>query len=239
VCFGFDVLSFFVSAGLVLTLTIKREGPPAPASSVLSSLVQGFRFIFSHAAISFVMIAMASGMFAFRAFGALLSIYVRDILAMQSRTFGILNSLIGFGMIAGTQLVRRFSARSTPQHGDLRTRWDRHGGTCHGPLRTAGHNRRRHAGVGIFLLVYHNSIADTAAAGDAAGDAGRVMSSLMSLLAGAQVVAMVIAGPTAEVAGIRNVLQRRDAGGHRRHRLLEIARRPIYPAQSLNSNRLR
>ena len=34
---------------------------------------------------------------------------------------------------------------------------------------------------------------------------GRVMSSLMSLLAAAQVVAMVIAGPTAEVAGIRNL----------------------------------
>src|SRR5215471_10087721 len=87
VCFGFDILSFFVSAGLVMTLTIKREGPTAPATSVLGSLMQGLRFIFSHAAISFVMIAMAAGMFAVRCFGALLSVYVRDILRMESATF--------------------------------------------------------------------------------------------------------------------------------------------------------
>jgi MFS transporter, DHA3 family, macrolide efflux protein len=206
VCFGFDVLSFFVSAGLVLTLTIKREGPPAPASSVLSSLMQGFRFIFSHAAISFVMIAMASGMFAFRAFGALLSIYVRDILKMQSRTFGILNSLIGFGMIAGTQLVRRFSARSTPQHMVI--------------YGLAG------IGIAVFVTALFGLLGTTAAGMLALGFffsfiiipsqtllqqetppemLGRVMSSLMSLLAAAQVVAMVIAGPTAEVAGIRNL----------------------------------
>ena len=32
------------------------------------------------------------------------------------RSFGTLNSLIGFGMIAGTQSLRRFAARVSPQH---------------------------------------------------------------------------------------------------------------------------
>src|SRR5215475_7923286 len=62
VCFGFDILSFFVSAGLVMTLVIRREGQPGLAVSVADSLKQGLRFIFGHGAISFVMIAMAVGM---------------------------------------------------------------------------------------------------------------------------------------------------------------------------------
>ena len=76
----------------------------------------GFRFIFTHSVISFVMVAMASGMFAVRCFGTLLSVYVRDVLQSNAALFGTLNSLIGFGMIAGTQSVRRFAPRISPQH---------------------------------------------------------------------------------------------------------------------------
>ena len=48
----------------------------------------GFRFIFTHPVISFVMISMASGMFAVRCFGTLLSIYVRDMLHSNAGLFG-------------------------------------------------------------------------------------------------------------------------------------------------------
>jgi hypothetical protein len=56
---------------------------------------------------------MTAGMFAMRCFGALLSIYVRDVLHSTSATFGVLNTLIGIGMIIGTQLLTRF-ARHIP-----------------------------------------------------------------------------------------------------------------------------
>lgn len=62
---------------------------------MLSSMREGFRFIFTHSAISFVMIAMTAGMFAVRCFGALLSVYVRDVLASTAALFGILNSPVG------------------------------------------------------------------------------------------------------------------------------------------------
>ena len=49
----------------------------------------GFRFIFTHSVISFVMIAMTCGMFAVRCFGALLSVYVRDLLHSNATLFGL------------------------------------------------------------------------------------------------------------------------------------------------------
>jgi len=152
------------------------------------------------------MIAMASGMFALRCFGGLLSVYVRDVLRMQSATFGVLNSLMGIGMIAGGQLVRRTAARSTPQHMVI--------------YGLAG------MGVAVFITALFGTVSTTAAGMVTLGFCaaflmitsqtllqqetppemlGRVSSSLMSLLAGAQVVAMLGAGPVAQVAGMRNL----------------------------------
>jgi len=153
-----------------------------------------------------VILAMTAGMFAMRCFGALLSIYVRDNLHSTSAAFGVLNTLIGVGMIAGTQLLTRF-ARHIPQQNLV--------------IYGVG-------GMGIFVLL-------TAAFGTMAGTAagmlglglcasaifitattliqhetphellGRVMSSLMSLVAGSQVISMFVAGPVAEKVGIPNL----------------------------------
>ena len=114
-CFLLDALSFFFSAAMITTLTIHRERTEAPkATSVLKSMSDGFRFILSHSTISFVIISMTAGMFAVRCFGALLSVYVRDVLLSTSAAFGVLNTLIGVGMIIGTQLLTRF-ARHVPK----------------------------------------------------------------------------------------------------------------------------
>ena len=115
-CFLFDSFSFFFSAAMVMTLTIHRApSPGAAASSVLASMRQGFSFIFTHAAISFVILAMTAGMFAVRCFGALLSVYVRDVLLSNAALFGTLNSLIGVCMITGTQFLHRVASRVPQQ----------------------------------------------------------------------------------------------------------------------------
>jgi DHA3 family macrolide efflux protein-like MFS transporter len=113
-CFLYDSFSFFFSAALVMTLTIDRQALRTEPSAVLDSMRHGFGFIFKHSTISFVILSMTAGMFAMRCFGALLSIYVRDVLHSTSAVFGVLNSLIGIGMIIGTQLLTRF-ARHIPQ----------------------------------------------------------------------------------------------------------------------------
>ncbi|MEO8369022.1 MAG: MFS transporter [Candidatus Solibacter sp.] len=205
-CFIYDVASFFASAALIATLPIGAARPAAPQASVVRSMGDGFRFIFTHPVISFVMISMASGMFAVRCFGTLLSIYVRDVLHSTAALFGTLNTLIGVGMILGTQVVRRAAARSTPQHLVM--------------LGLAG------MGVSVFVTALFGLISSTAAGMLALGFfaafnmvtsqtlvqqetpqemLGRVSSSLMSLMAVAQVLAMFVAGPVAERSGLRNL----------------------------------
>ena len=128
-CFIFDVFSFFFSAGMVVSLPIRAGTGGRPPRHPLRarSMGDGFRFIFTHSVISFVMIRCPSGMFAVRCFGALLSVYVRDMLQSNAALFGTLNSLIGFGMIAGSQSRTPLCACAfrQPAPGDLRT--GRHG----------------------------------------------------------------------------------------------------------------
>src|SRR5215471_9333647 len=83
----FDGASFIFSASMIAAIAIKRAaaaaGSSAPSDSgklksILKDLMSGARFIFTHATISFVMLAMAAGMFALSCFAPLIAIYVRD-----------------------------------------------------------------------------------------------------------------------------------------------------------------
>jgi MFS family permease len=209
-CFTYDAFSFFFSAAMVMSLTIERPAATATAATgaaaVWQSMSAGFRFIFTHSTISFVIIAMTSGMFAMRCFGALLSVYVRDVLSSTSAAFGVLNTLIGIGMIVGTQLLTRF-ARHVPKQN----------------LVVYGLGGM---GVGVFITAIFGTMAGTVAGMLALGFCaaaifitattllqqetpqdllGRVMSCLMCLMAGSQVLAMFVAAPVAEKAGIRSL----------------------------------
>jgi MFS transporter, DHA3 family, macrolide efflux protein len=205
-CFLFDGLSFFFSAAMVMSLPIHRKAAATVPGSVLQSMQQGFRFIFTHQAISFVMIAMTAGMFAVRCFGVLLSVYVRDVLASNAALFGTLNSLIGFGMIAGTQSLHRFASKISQQYLVI------YGLTGMGlaVLVTALFGRVATTAIGMlglgfgaaFIMVPSQTLMQQETPHEMLG---RVMSSMMSLMAISQVVAMFVAGPVAEKAGIRNL----------------------------------
>ena len=207
-CFLFDSASFFVSAGLVFSLTIHRQPSPtvAAATSLAASFAAGFRFIFTHTAISFVMIAIASGMFGVRCFAALLSVWVRDTLHSNAKLFGLLNSLIGIGMIAGTQCLRWFAARISPERLVIQGL----AGMGMAVLLTAAFNGLISTALGMlglgvfaaFIMVTSQTLLQQETPQEMLG---RVISSLMSLLAMSQVLAMLVAGPVAQAAGIRNL----------------------------------
>ncbi len=206
-CFGFDCLSFFFSATLVSTISIERKSAGGPsASTVMQSMSQGLKFIFTHSALTFVILSMTAGMFAIRCFGALLSIYVRDILHSDTRMFGILNSLIGVGMIGGAQFMPRMAKKASHQH-----------------LVTYGLT-----GIGgaVLLSAVWPRLVPAAAALLAMGFfaafvfvctqvliqevtphelLGRVSSTLMSLLCGAQVISLLGIGPMADRFGVIDV----------------------------------
>jgi MFS family permease len=206
-CFLFDSFSFFFSAAMVMTLAIHRApSPGAAASSVLSSMRQGFGFIFTHTVISFVILSMTAGMFAVRCFGALLSVYVRDVLHSNAALFGTLNSLIGVGMITGTQLLHRAASRIPKQSLVVYGL----GGMGVAILFTALFGRVASTAIGMlglgfgaaFIMVPSQTVLQQETPHALLG---RVMSSLMSLLAMSQVLAMFVAGPVAQQLGIRKL----------------------------------
>jgi DHA3 family macrolide efflux protein-like MFS transporter len=194
-CFLFDSFSFFFSASMVMTLAIHRTpSPGSAASSVLSSMRQGFSFIFTHTAISFVILAMTAGMFAVRCFGALLSVYVRDVLLSNAALFGTLNSLIGVGMITGTQILHRVASRVPKQFLVIYGL----GGMGVAVLITALFSKVATTALGMlglgfgaaFVVVPSQTLLQQETPHTLLG---RVMSSLMSLLAMSQVLAMFVA----------------------------------------------
>ena len=117
VCYALDVVSFLISASLIGSVVIHRpEGskPPTESSSnrihaIWLDMKTGATFIFHHAAILFVVLAMAAGLFTIGCFGPLIAIFVRDTLHASARSFGVVSGMVGFGMLVGTQIVRQFA----------------------------------------------------------------------------------------------------------------------------------
>jgi DHA3 family macrolide efflux protein-like MFS transporter len=115
-CYAVDFASFLVSAALIGTVAIVR--PPAPPRAetasnkvlqILHDMREGASFIFHHAAISFVVMAMAAGMFVIGCFGPLIAIWVRESLHGSAGIFGIVSAMVGTGMLFGMPVVRRLS----------------------------------------------------------------------------------------------------------------------------------
>jgi MFS family permease len=207
-CFLLDAVTFFVSAGLIASLTIARD-PLAPGTAPahpFASLMQGLRFILTHRAISFVMISMACGMFAVRCFGALLSVWVRDVLLSSARTFGLLNTLIGVGMLCGGQLVRTLATRVSPERLVSCAVAGMGGAVALTAL--SEHTVSAAAGtllLGVcaaFIMITSQTLMQQETPQEMLG---RVSSSVMSLMALAQVLGMFFAGPVAQAAGLRNL----------------------------------
>jgi DHA3 family macrolide efflux protein-like MFS transporter len=117
VCYSIDFASFIVSALLISSVAIVR--PPAAAKAdvsdrsrvqaVLHDMAEGFRFIVHHAAVSFVVMAMAAGLFVIGCFGPLIAIYVRESLHAKAGVFGLVSAMVGTGMMVGMPVVRRLS----------------------------------------------------------------------------------------------------------------------------------
>ena len=121
ICYAVDFASFLVSALLIGSVTIVRpvspSGPQAPPAErgriagILHDMGEGMRFIVNHPAISFVVMAMAAGMFVMGCFGPLIAIYVREWLHAQAGIFGVVSAMVGTGMLFGMPFVRRISGR--------------------------------------------------------------------------------------------------------------------------------
>jgi MFS transporter, DHA3 family, macrolide efflux protein len=209
-CYYLDSASFLFSAALITTLTIARE-PVAPAKgshpilSVLQDLSAGVRFIFTHATISFVVLAMAAAMFAISCFGPLIAVYVRDELKASSVAYGIISSLIGFGMITGSTMLARLARGKSKVHIALS-----------GLLAMSGFvllmAAVRHVaavsvsmfGIGISVMAVIVSAQTLMQGKTPVHLMGRVSSSIWAVMSIAQLIGLVLSGAYAQLLGIRS-----------------------------------
>jgi MFS family permease len=204
VCFGIDCFGYLFSATMVSTLAIHRDpGETTADSTVLQALKEGLRFIFTHRALSMVILSMTAGMFAIRCFGSLLSIYVRDVLHGGTTMFGVQNSLIGFGMIGGAQLVPKLMKKSTHEHLVAYGL----GGMGVAVLLSAVWPRLAPATAAMLLVGFFAAFVMVCAQVLIQQETphellGRVSSTLWSLLSIAQVLALLGAGPVAGRFGV-------------------------------------
>ena len=126
VCYCIDSVSFIASGTLIATLAIVLPATPAapetPRSAVMvteptglrrigSDMKQGIDFIVHHAALLFVILALASGMFVLGCFGPLIAVYVRDILHQPESTFGKTSPMIPLGMVIGMNLIMKLAKK--------------------------------------------------------------------------------------------------------------------------------
>jgi MFS family permease len=120
VCYAVDVISFVASAALIGSVAIHRPlSAPRPTGSRSSRIHEiwidlraGVSFIFHHAAVLFVVMAMAAGLFTLGCFGPLIAIHVRDTLHASARLFGFVSGMVGVGLLVGTQIVRVLARRA-------------------------------------------------------------------------------------------------------------------------------
>jgi MFS family permease len=125
-CYWVDAVSFVASGTLIASLSFVLppksavvttvEGKSAVVvtpekeqktgiARVLADMQEGTSFIFHHAGLFFVIVAMSAAMFVVGCFAPLIAIYVRDILHASTKTFGVTSAMIGVGMVSGINVL--------------------------------------------------------------------------------------------------------------------------------------
>jgi MFS family permease len=126
VCYGLDALSFVASGTLIASLALvvpQRSavveevqggsavvvGEKTGVPRILADMKVGAGFILHHAALLFVIVALAAGMFVMGCFGPLIAVYVRDTLRASSTVFAVTSAAIGIGLLVGVNALNAFA----------------------------------------------------------------------------------------------------------------------------------
>jgi DHA3 family macrolide efflux protein-like MFS transporter len=206
ICYAADSASFFASAALLATLRYSRPVKTAPARAVFRELGQGFHFLLTDSRFSFVMLSMTAGTFAAGCFGALASLYVRDVLQRGPAVLGMIGSLIAAGTVVGSAVLTGYAQGRDPRR--------LIGGGMAGvgasilliamlPDTAAALIGSAGMGIGVAVVVI---AASTMLQGETPAELrGRVSGASASLMSLAQLAAMLLAGMWAARLGIRGV----------------------------------
>jgi DHA3 family macrolide efflux protein-like MFS transporter len=206
-CFYLDSLSFLFSAAMLSTLIIARPDTETSGKTLKAfagDFLAGNRFIFTHSGLSLVFMAMAVAMFVLSSFSPLISIYIRDLLHAGPFSFGVISSMVGVGLILGTQVVNRVARNRAPatvvMSGLL--------GLGVGVAFLGIFKDVPVAALGTFAMGLSVALvlvpAQTMAQRETPSNMmGRVSSSFLSLISLAQVLGLLLSGFLAQIMGVR------------------------------------
>jgi MFS family permease len=219
-CYIVDAASFLASGCLIASLAISRpqaaaqaaavlnEDAPAPKgfAGLLADMRVGIGFIFHHAGMLFVLIAMASGMFVLGCFGPLIAVYVRDSVHASTQFFGIASAMIGVGMLVGVNGLTTFGKKI----GNQVLVYSGLGGIAVALALLAMLTRIWSTTLGTMLIGLAVSAiivpATTMMQQETPHELmGRVGSAFMSLVFTAQICGLVLSGVLANSIGVRQV----------------------------------
>jgi MFS family permease len=222
-----DSASFIASGALIasIALHIPRKSV-VPAAEVIAEeksaiarifadMKEGISFIFHHAALLFVILAFAAGMFVMGCFGPLIAVFVRDSLKASSGTFSACSASIGVGLFLGMMVLNAAAKKvknTTLVYFGL-------GGIAAGTLLMAlgPHITLARVPVDIAFTIVGCFVIGFACAGiiipsqtmiqqeTPQAMLGRVGSTVMSLIFSAQIAGLLLSGILANYTSIRRV----------------------------------
>ncbi len=213
-CYMLDSVSFIASGCLIASIALADPDRSATVATqqksgvarIWADMREGASFILHHAALLFVILALAAGMFVMGCFGPLIAIYVRDILRASVKMFGLASPLIGVGLLLGVTALNALAKRvsnNTLVYAGL-------GGIALGVGLMAAFTSVATTLLGCFLVGF-------AAAGiivptqtliqqeTPAELMGRVGSTVMSVIFSAQIGGLLLSGVLAQTLGVRKV----------------------------------
>jgi DHA3 family macrolide efflux protein-like MFS transporter len=216
-CYGIDSLSFIASGTLIATLAITLPKQVSHQGSAIeeeltglrrigSDMKQGINFIVHHAAVFFVIMSLAAGMFVLGCFGPLIAVYVRDNLHGAKATFGVTSPMIPLGMVLGMNLILKLAKKiklATLVYYGL-------GGIGVGTLMLALFAHLYAAIPGLFIIGFSAAAiivpAQTLIAQETPPPMmGRVGSTVMSAVFSAQILGLILSGVLTEHISVRGV----------------------------------
>ena len=121
-----DSVSFIASGTLIASIALnipRKIAVPATENSaaakeksgiarIVEDMKEGTSFIFHHAALLFVILALAAGMFVMGCFGPLIAVFVRDSLKASSGIFSACSACIGVGLFLGMTLLNAVAKKA-------------------------------------------------------------------------------------------------------------------------------
>lgn len=105
ICYAADSATFLCSALLLATLRHTKPASRSSSRAMFRELAAGFGFLFTDSRFSFVVFSMTAGTFAAGCFGALASVYVRDVLHRGPPLLGMIGMLIAAGTVTSSALL--------------------------------------------------------------------------------------------------------------------------------------